>query len=115
MPVIPSGNDWLWALWIGAGLAAAGFFHGSKNGALKKRVFPYYLVGFGVLSVVVIGGVQPPLGVYTAMVSLVVAGILYANYRQVTFCLTCGQNLVASSPFSPRPKSCPKCGATLAP
>jgi hypothetical protein len=106
----PSATDVLGPIWIvllGSGFA---FFGLSRNGLLKRRLWPLYMVAVWLFIVPVVVWFGLPVGL--AIFGIVGwAAIAYLNYRAWRFCASCGRgSLVVFSPGVA--ELCSKCGAT---
>jgi hypothetical protein len=99
-------------VWIAIGLAGALFFWRSRDTALKRRVYPVFLIGSALVFLAFIFfGTRIGSGGLIA-IPIVVLGVAM-NLRQVRFCDACGRMVRGSNPLAP-PKFCPGCGAPLA-
>jgi hypothetical protein len=104
--------------WIVLGIGGFIAFYLSKDVSFKRRWFPRYVIGGGVLFVVFATTLTvlesrsaSALGMLVVMVPMVVL-ITYLNLKFTKFCDTCGATLVDHNWFSPM-KFCSKCGALL--
>lgn len=100
-------------IWILLGIGSFLFFHFHRNTALKRRVFPVFVIA----TAVVFGGFiyfamgrQQPQVLLVAVPALVL--ISFLNIRQIRFCDSCGKTLYRQPVFS-RPQFCPHCGGKL--
>ena len=100
-------------VWIVLGIASAAFFFLNHNAALKRKVFPPFVIFIGVLflAFVILMGFARDRFFFVVMVPFV-ALITFLNIRSTRFCDACGKTLVSQNPFSRR-KFCSKCGADL--
>lgn len=82
------------------------FFVRYMNYAVKKAVWPYYLIFIGAtfLAFAYFQGVRGP-ALYLMVIAAIV--ILYFNFRQYGFCPGCGRSVQRKR------TSCPVCGAKL--
>ncbi|MEA3213537.1 MAG: hypothetical protein QOE70_6594 [Chthoniobacter sp.] len=101
------------AVWVGLGLGSFLFFHFNRNTALKRKLFPAFviLVGvmFGGFMYYSIGRHQPKVLVIFGPALVL---ITYRNIRQTRFCDSCGKTLYRQPIFS-RTQFCPHCGGEL--
>jgi hypothetical protein len=98
-------------VWVVLGLFSAGFFFLNKNAALKRKVWPPFVIATGVLFV----GFTMVMGFPSSMLFVVVpavALITFLNLRAVQFCNSCGATIMSQNPLS-KPSFCSKCGAAL--
>jgi len=106
----PEFYPWFVGIWIV--LMILGFwFYFSKNIELKKRWFPIFMVGGGVLFVgfVLLLSGQP---MFLIIVIPGVTLITYLNIRNTKFCESCGRTVYNHMWFS-KIEYCAKCGAKL--
>lgn len=110
-----SKNPTFFAFFIGwalLGLASFLFFNFNRDAKLKKRVFPVFIVGTGVVfatfAAYVTGWRLAPLLIMLPLVGL----ITLINLRSTKFCAGCGRTLYRQSFFGPT-KFCPHCGSDL--
>jgi hypothetical protein len=96
-------------LWLALGMGSAAFFFLSKNAALKRRVWPPFIIVTGLIFGGFVWATSPhvPWFFYLAIVA-----ITLLNLRAVRFCDACGKTNQSSNPFS-SVKFCSKCGAKL--
>jgi hypothetical protein len=100
-------------VWIVLGISSAAFFFLNRNAALKRKVFPPFVIFIGVLFLTfggLMGFAREPF-FFLLMVPFV-ALITFVNIRNTRFCDTCGKTLISQNPFL-RPKFCSSCGADL--
>ncbi len=99
-------------VWILLGIFSAAFFFFNNDAALKRKVYPPFVVGVGILFLVfgaLTGFAKHPfIYVLVPMVGL----ITFLNLRSTKFCDSCGKTLFNQSPFAPA-KFCSRCGANL--
>ena len=100
--------------WALLGLSSFLFFHFNRDAKLKKRVFPFFVVGVGVIFgtfAAYTTGWHPAV----LMVMLPLVGLItFLNLRTTKFCDSCGRTLYRQSLFGPS-KFCPHCGSELGP
>lgn len=92
------------------GVASAAFFYLNKDAPLKRKLFPPFAIGAGVLFLVIVWADLGGNGIFFLVPF--VGLITFLNIRMTKFCDTCGRTLTRQDPFSP-PKFCSKCGASL--
>ena len=93
------------------GVGSAIFFYGSKNGRLKKRLFPWYMWSVGVFFVLFVVVTSKTWG--TLFFVVPAAGlVVMLNLYMTRFCDTCGATVV-SQLWLQRAKFCPRCGAPI--
>ena len=99
-------------VWIAVALGGGLFFMRNRDAALKRRIYPPYLIGTALLFLAFITvGARMGSTVLIAIPFLALAVVM--NLRQVRFCDACGRTVQGSNPIVP-PKFCPGCGASLA-
>jgi hypothetical protein len=113
---VPHGNadqvfPVFFGVWVVLGLFSAGFFFLNKNAALKRKVWPPFLVATGMLFLGFMWAMGLPAEAFFLAVPAV-ALITLLNLRAVRFCNSCGATLMSQNPFT-RPTFCSKCGAKL--
>jgi hypothetical protein len=96
-------------VWVVLGLCSAAFFFLNKNAVLKRRVWPPFVVGTGVLFLGFAMAIGLPAEIMYVAVPAVVA-ITLLNLRAVQFCGSCGATQMSQNPFS-KATYCSKCGA----
>ncbi len=97
----------IWAIFVISGL----FFWFNKNAALKRRLFPYFMIAAALVMVIFVffSGI-PPQALFIVIPA--VALISFLNIRSIKFCDSCGRTINSQNPFSPA-EYCQKCGAKL--
>jgi hypothetical protein len=103
------GFDVFFAVWVLLGLFSAGFFFINRNADLKRRVWPWFVIGVGVLFLGFVGFSGGYQILYFA--GPAVALITIMNLRRVKFCDSCGKTIFQA--FLSAPKFCSYCGAQL--
>jgi hypothetical protein len=102
----------LMVIWGLLGLGSFLFFHLNRNAALKRRIWPVYIVSVGL----VLGGLMYfSMGRQRDVLYLGVPAIIlisFLNIRTTRFCESCGKTLYSQPIFS-RTQFCPHCGAEL--
>ena len=98
-------------VWILLGAGFGAFFLLNNNAALKRTMFPPFVIGVNILFLGFIALMGFPLKVLLVM-GPVVAVIAFLNLRATKFCDACGKTLMNQNPFSPA-KYCSRCGAEL--
>lgn len=100
--------------WVALGLAAFAFFYLNRDAELKRRIFPFYIGGLGVISVIFVGwlgGWQP----VVLMITVPLIGLnTFLSLRTTKFCSGCGRTLFKQPLLSPA-KICRHCGSSLDP
>ena len=97
--------------WVVLGLVSFYIFFIGKNAELKRKLWPPFVIGTGVLFILFVylmgfGG--------EAMYMMVPAVILITilNLRATKFCDSCGKTIINQN-FFVKPEFCSKCGAKL--
>lgn len=99
------------AVWMLLGLFSAAFFFLSKNAALKRQVWPPFVVLVGILFLGFVWAMGFPLQtMYVAVPAVALTTAL--NLRTMQFCDACGATVLSQNPFT-KPAYCSKCGAKL--
>jgi hypothetical protein len=98
-------------VWAVLGIFSAGFFLLNNNATLKRKVWPPFVIGVGVLFLGFVALMGFPLEMLFIMAPAVVL-ITFLNLRSVKFCNACGKTLMSQNPLTP-PKYCSRCGASL--
>ncbi len=99
-------------LWIVLGISSFLFFHFNRNGSLKRRIFPSYVIAMGVIFGCFFAWLNRGFPLLLVFALPVLALVLWLNSRKLRFCLGCGRTLYHQS-ISPPPKACPHCRAAL--
>ena len=100
-------------VWVLLGLGSFLFFHFNRNAALKRQVWPAFIIAVGLIFggfVYFSTGRQQPRVLYLMVPALLL--ISFLNIRQTRFCDSCGKTLYRQPIFS-RTQFCPHCGAEL--
>ena len=97
----------IWITFLVSGL----FFWLNKNAALKRKLFPYFVLGAGLVMVAFISLSKIPHQVLFVAIPIIVL-ISFLNIKSVKFCDSCGRTVHSQNPFSPA-EYCQKCGAKL--
>lgn len=97
------------AIWVLLGLFSTGFFFINRNAGLKRKVWPWFVIGTGVLFL----GFSGFSGGYQILyfAGPAVALITIMNLHLVKFCDSCGKTIYTA--FLLSPKFCSQCGAKL--
>jgi len=100
------------ATWVVLGVASFAFFQLNRNAALKRKLWPIFSVGVGILFIVFawLMGLRDR---QLYFVFPAVALIAYLNVRFIKFCDSCGRTIYRQPPFVSY-HFCPSCGAKLA-
>jgi hypothetical protein len=99
------------AVWVALAVVSTAFFFLSRNASLKRKIWPPFAVGIGVLFLGFVWLMGSPSDLY--ITAPVVALITVLNVlRGLQFCDSCGKTLLNRNPFS-KPAFCSKCGAKL--
>jgi hypothetical protein len=95
------------------GAASSAFFLLNRNATLKRRIYPAFVIGVGVLFLIFVWLMAVPddVSFFCVMVPGVVL-ITLLNIRNTRFCNSCGRTVFTQNPFA-SPKFCSKCGASL--
>jgi hypothetical protein len=98
--------------WLLLGLASFLFFQFNRNAALKRRVWPPFMIIIGVIFAAFLWHVTN--GYSEALLFMVPAIVIISilNIRLTRFCDACGRTLHAQ-PFCSRPAFCKYCGTKL--
>jgi hypothetical protein len=98
-------------VWVALAIAGGVFFMTNRDAALKRRVYPAFMIGAALLFLAFITfGAR--MGSTVLIAIPFVALVVVMNLRQVRFCDACGRTVQGSNPLVP-PKFCPGCGAPL--
>jgi len=97
-----------WVLFIGVRLT---IFSINIDIVLKKRIWPYIIIGLGAALLGFAWLLKFPTQGYFILVPAV-AAIIFTNLRGFYFCEACGRMLAHKQILSV-PKECAKCGAKL--
>jgi hypothetical protein len=112
-PPVPPALFWVFfGVWFALGVGTGCFLWLSRNAALKRAVFPWVVIGAGVLFAffaVLVSGEMWMLAAAIPAVTL----ISFVNIRMTKFCDACGATLYNHAWFT-RLRFCFKCGASLA-
>ncbi|MEQ2010311.1 MAG: hypothetical protein ABMA26_26290, partial [Limisphaerales bacterium] len=98
--------------WVVLAIASFAFFHLHRDTKLKRRVFPFFVVGVGLVFAAFIGFMTQGFSQAVFLFFPVIALITFLNIRCTHFCDSCGRTLFRQPVFS-RPCFCPHCGAQL--
>jgi hypothetical protein len=110
--VNPLDSPWVFVTaGVAIGVGAAHFFCGRRDVALKRAIFPWFVVSAGTLFILYAALAT---GVPWVLVTLMpaVALLCWLNVRLVRFCDGCGTLLYKHIWFIPT-RSCYRCGAPL--
>ena len=99
----------LFGIWILLGIGGALFFYGSENAALKRKLYPLFLL---LITAVFLGFTFFLQGSLPLFLTVAVVVIGFMNLRMTRFCDACGR-MVVSRAFFVAPKFCQGCGAKL--
>jgi len=95
------------------GIGSVVFFTFNRNAALKRRIWPGFIIGGGLLFVSFVyfsvGQQQPELLYFLLPMTALVS---FINIRSTRFCDACGRTLTRQ-PILKRTQFCPHCGAEL--
>jgi len=97
--------------WVVLGIASIFMFFVNKNAAQKRKVWPPFVIGVGVLFAFFIYLMGFPVEVF-AIFGPAIFIITILNLRTVVFCDSCGKTIMNQNPFS-KPEYCQKCGSKL--
>lgn len=107
-----------WQGWLFGAVAAIAvpaflFFHLSRNAALKRQLWPPFMIAFGLLFMAFgwFGAGEGDRAFALLWVAMVVL-IVVLNIRSMKFCDDCGATQMNQNFLSP-PKFCSKCGSEL--
>ena len=98
------------AVWAALGIGGFVFFTRTKDIALKRRTFPRFVIGAGVLFGLVIAAMAPWPAVL--LFTPFIGAITWLNIRMTRFCDACGKTLIHQMWWS-KMNFCPFCGAKL--
>jgi hypothetical protein len=96
-------------VWLLLGIGGAIFFYGSRDAALKRRLFPFFIVFTSALFIGFLFYIQ---GRIPVVLAIAVLAIGFFNLKATRFCDACGQMVISRMPFA-SPKYCQRCGAEL--
>ncbi len=99
-------------VWAALGISSFLFFHFCRNAALKRRLFPPFIVIIGVIFGCFIAYISHAYLQVLFLAIPTISLISFLNIRQTRFCDACGRTLYKQPLFS-RPQFCPRCGAEL--
>ena len=99
-------------IWGALGLGSFLFFHFNRNAALKRRIWPAFIILVGAIfgGFMYYSGFRQPQAFYIFGPALII--ISFLNIRTTRFCGSCGKTLYRQPIFS-RIQFCPYCGAEL--
>ena len=97
--------------WIVLGVISFYFFGVRKDAQLKRKIWPYHIIGVGLLFALFIFLMGFPISVFAIMGPAIIL-ITYLNLKAVRFCDACGKTIMNQNLFS-SPEFCTKCGAKL--
>ena len=100
-------------VWVCLGLGSFLFFHFNRNTALKRQVWPVFIIAIGLMFggfVYLMMGRQQPQVLY--LMGPAIFLISFLNIRTTRFCDSCGKTLYRQPIFT-RTQFCPHCGAQL--
>ena len=98
--------------WVVLGISAFLFFHLNRDARLKKKIYPWFVVGIGIIFASFSAWMsdwQP--FVFLVMLPMV-ALITFLNIRMTKFCESCGRTVYRQPLLGPS-KFCPHCGSSL--
>ena len=98
-------------VWVLLGVASLLFFQFNKNARLKKRILPFFIVGAGILFILLF---VPWTGrpMILLFVLPAVALMTYLNLKMIRLCDSCGSTVTSNVWFA-KSNFCSKCGARL--
>ena len=97
--------------WVVLGIISFLLFFVSKNATLKRKLWPPFVIGIGILFAVFVYLMGFPIETFAIMGPAIIL-ITFLNLRNMKFCDSCGKSIMSQNPFS-RMEYCPKCGAKL--
>ena len=100
------------AVWAVLGIGGAMFFTRSRDAALKRRLYPVFLIGAALVFAGFVIAVTKGAGIGPVLMIPILIVIVALNLRQTKFCDACGRTVRGSSPTA-LPKFCLHCGAPL--
>ena len=96
-------------IWVILGICGIAFFYVYKNAALKRKIFPIWIIGVGALLIgfasYITGQISPIMIFFVIIISVL-------NIRGHKICDACGKTNYGRNPFTPQ-KHCSNCGAPL--
>lgn len=98
--------------WVILGITSFLFFYINRNASLKRRIFPFFLVGVGLVFTAFIAYMTHGDPRAISMTLPAIALITFLNFRTTRFCDACGRTLIRQPLFT-RPGFCPHCGDRL--
>lgn len=88
-------------VWIIIGVVSTAFFYGSKNAALKRKIYPVLVIGasalFGFFALTRLDFSRS----FSWFFMMVLVAITVINLKCIKFCLACGATNRSENPFSP--------------
>jgi hypothetical protein len=97
--------------WVVLGAISFAIFFLGKNATLKRKLWPPFVIGAGILFVV-FGYFMGFRGSTLYFIVPAVAVISILNLRATRFCDDCGKTIINQN-FLAKPEFCSKCGAKL--
>lgn len=98
-------------VWMLLVFASSVFFSLNKNAALKRRIYPPFVIAAGFVPVGLLAFLRVP-AEFVVGAGIVIAALGALTIRTVKFCDACGRTAHSQNPFAP-PKFCSKCGAGI--
>lgn len=98
-------------VWVVLGIISALVFFVGKNVKLKRKLWPPFVIGTGVLFVAFSYAMMPSEQSLMLIVPAV-ALITFLNLRSTRFCDSCGRTVINQN-FFVKPDFCSKCGYKL--
>jgi hypothetical protein len=109
----PEIFPWLAVGWLGYGLLSF-YFLFSRDAARKRRLWPPYTIGGGVLFLGVMLAMGFPLVMIAIMAPIIALMTWHNTRRGMVFCDQCGATIWSMVPFA-KPRHCSNCGAPINP
>ena len=97
--------------WIVLGIISFVIFFLGKNAQLKRKLWPPFVIGAGVLFAVFVTLMGFPLDTFYIMGPALIL-ITYLNLTRTKFCDSCGKTIINQNFFA-KPEYCTKCGEKL--
>ena len=99
-------------VWVALGISSGLFFYFSRNTALKRRIFPPFVIFIGIIFGCFVAYMSRGHWQVLFVTVPIIALISFLNIRKTRFCDACGRTLYQQPICSPS-QYCPRCGAPL--
>jgi len=98
----------LFGTWLVFGITGVVFFLLGKNAQLKRKLWPFYIIGIEVILVALVMLAHLPLTALFVMIPVLVLAA-YLNLTRTKFCDSCGATILNQN-FLTKTEFCTKCG-----